>query len=86
MRRSSKNDRTNRGLMCYAFLVGGALFLIMEHPVVFWAVIVPLALMFVASIVKCCRDGSASGARHIGSALLYLVLMFVVLWIVCMPS
>ena len=70
--------------MWFFFLLGVIVFLIMQHPVVFWIVFVPLALMFVASILNFCRKG-VSGLGDFATAMIILGVMVVALMIVCAP-
>lgn len=72
--------------MWFFLLLGAIVFLIMEHAVVFWVLFVPLALMFVVSLLKFFGDGRASGVKHLGTALFILGVMLVALMIVCIPS
>ena len=71
--------------MWFFLLLGAILFLIMEHTVVFWIVFVPLALLFVVSLVKFFSDGR-SGVKDLVTAMCILAGTVVVLMIVCIPS
>ena len=68
----------------FCFILGIVVFLIMVHPVVFWCVFLPLALIFVLSLVKFLRDGGI-GLKHFVTAMTVLGIMVVVLLIVCIP-
>lgn len=70
--------------MWFFLLLGAIVFLIMQHPVVFWVVFVPLALMFVASLLNFFRKG-VSGLGDFATALIILGVMVVALMIVCAP-
>ena len=71
--------------MWFFLLLGAIVFLIMQHPIVFWVVFVPLALMFVAFLVNFFRKG-VSGLVDFATALIILGVMVVALMIVCIPE
>lgn len=39
-------------LITFALVVGGAVFLLVEHPFIFWLVLVPLVVMFFLWLFK----------------------------------
>ena len=45
------------GMFLFIFFVGGALYLLMEHPFMFWLVALPLFLLIVGSIINWIRKG-----------------------------
>ncbi len=69
--------------MWFFFLLGIIAFLLMEHPVVFWCVFVPLAVIFVGSMLGFFKKGGGLG--KLVTALIILAAMAVVLLIVCIP-
>ena len=81
-RRGRKKD--DSWLMGLILFVGAPVFLLMEHPVVFWLVFVPLAVLFVVSLIKFFTKG-VSGIGDFVTAMLVLVVMGVALMIVCIP-
>lgn len=81
-RRGRKKD--DSWLMGLILFVGAPVFLLMEHPVVFWLVFVPLALLFVVSLIKFFANGR-NGIGDFVTAMLILVVMGIALMIVCMP-
>ena len=70
--------------MPFIIILGIIAFLLMEHAVVFWLVFVPLALLFVVSLIKFFTKGT-SGIGDFVTAMLILVVMGVALMIVCIP-
>lgn len=40
------------GMLLFIFIVGGALFLIFNHPVIFWLVAVPLVLCLIIGVIR----------------------------------
>ena len=70
--------------MWFFLILGVILFLIMEHPIVFWIVFVPLAIFFFASLFKFLSKGVA-GLKDFAAAMVILVMMVVALMIVCIP-
>lgn len=78
-------QRGHAGLMGVAVFLGIIAFLLMDHPVAFWLVFVPLALLFIFFTVHFLTGRGA----HIGSfiaALAILVVMVVALVIVATPE
>ena len=63
-----------------AILLGGALFFLMEHPVLFFAVFVPLIILLVAFIVKFCnpRNWKISDFLMIWIILLIIIIVIVI--------
>ena len=45
------------GMFLFIFIVGGGLYLLMEHPFIFWLVALPLFLLIVGSIINWIRKG-----------------------------
>ena len=45
------------GMFLFIFIVGGGLYLLMEHPFIFWLVSLPLFLLIVVSIINWIRKG-----------------------------
>ena len=43
------------GMVLALFILGGGLFLLMEHPIIFWLVALPLFLLIVGSIIHWIR-------------------------------
>lgn len=70
--------------MVVMFILGIIAFLIMVHPVVFWVVFVPLALLFVASLLGFFKKGTKGLGNYV-AAMIILVVMIVALLIVCIP-
>ena len=70
--------------MVVMFILGIIAFLIMVHPVVFWCVFVPLALLFVASLLGFFKKGTKGLGNYV-AAMIILVVMIVALLIVCIP-
>ena len=68
----------------FLFLLGAIVFLLMEHAVVFWIVFVPLALLFVVSLLKFFNNGRA-GVKNFAFAMFIVAVMVVALMIVCIP-
>lgn len=68
----------------FMFILGIIAFLLMAHPIAFWAVFVPLALIFVASLLGFFKN-RRWGFGHFATALIVYVAMIVVLVIVCIP-
>ena len=68
----------------FCIILGIIVFLIMVYPVVFWCVFLPLAVLFVVSLVKFFKDGSI-GLNHFITALSILAVMTVVLLFLCIP-
>ena len=66
------------------FILGIVVFLIMVHPIVFWCVFLPLAVIFVIALIKFFKDGGI-GLKHFVTALVILFILVVVLLILCMP-
>ncbi len=79
-----RKNRSGGCSMGFLFVLGAIIFLIMEHPVVFWLVFVPLAISFVVYLLKFIKGGR-SGLGHFATAMFILVVMVVVLMIVCIP-
>lgn len=48
--RRKKEDNT--GIIMLVFLVGVPLYLLMEHPLIFWLVLVPLVVLGVTKFIK----------------------------------
>lgn len=40
------------GLFLFIFLVGGSVFLLMEYPLIFWFVVVPIVILLGASFIR----------------------------------
>lgn len=68
----------------FCVILGIIVFLLMEHALVFWLVFVPLAVLFVVSLIKFFTKG-VSGIGDFVTAMLVLVVMGVALMIVCIP-
>ena len=45
------------GMFLFIFIVGGGLYLLMEHSFIFWLVALPLFLLIVGSIINWIRKG-----------------------------
>lgn len=43
------------GMFLFIFIVGGGLFLLFEHPIIFWLVALPLFVLIVGSIINWIR-------------------------------
>ena len=71
-----RND-TGSGLMGIICILGIPLYLLMEHPLLFWLVFLPLAIIFVISVVQWFKTGGL-GFQHAFRAILALVFMTVV--------
>lgn len=50
MRRRKKRDES--ALIPWVFILGVPLFLLMEHPVIFWCVFVPLVVLAVIGFIR----------------------------------
>lgn len=70
--------------MWFFILAGIILFLIMEHPIIFWVVFVPMAVSFVYYICKFLGRGRFN-LKDLATAFFILFAMGVALWIVCLP-
>ena len=66
----------------FMFILGIIAFLLMVHPILFWCVFVPLALLFVASLLGFFKKGT-KGLGNFVMAMIILVVMIVALVIVC---
>lgn len=71
-------------MVAFLVILGIIAFLLMEHIVVFWCVFVPLAILFVASLVLFLKKGGLRLGNFI-TAMIALAAMVVVLLIVCIP-
>ena len=40
------------GLVFFIFIIGGSVFLLMEHPLIFWLVVVPIVILTGMSFVR----------------------------------
>lgn len=60
-------NKSDVGLMAIILFVGFPIFLLMEHPALFWLVLVPLSLILIVSLVKWFR----------GDSVKYLIISFV---------
>ena len=67
------------------FILGVIAFLVMEHTVVFWCIFVPLAIIFVVSLIAW-FTGRGLGLSRIMMAAIALFLMIAVLVAVCVPD
>ena len=81
-----RKTQVGGGSMWFFIILGAIVFLLMEHPVVFWVVFVPLILLFIASVVKSLksRDG-ITVLKGIATSMFILAVMIVALMIVCIP-
>ena len=68
--------------MWFALLLGAIAFLLMEHPVVFWLIFVPLGIIFILNAVGFLK-GNKGGIGAIVTSVIILVLLIVALLIVC---
>lgn len=41
----SRRRKGDDGVIAFAFILGGAVFLLMVHPVIFWVIVIPLVSM-----------------------------------------
>ena len=65
----------------FCFILGIIAFLVMVHPVVFWVVFVPLAIIFVVSLLAFLKKGTL-GIKHFTTAMVALIIMIVAIVIV----
>lgn len=70
--------------MWFIIILGVIAFLLMEHPIVFWGVFVPLALLMVSSLIKWLRSGNSKMGDFL-TAFAALFAMVVALVLVCAP-
>ena len=70
--------------MWFIIILGVIAFLVMEHPIVFWVVFVPLALLVVTSLIKWFGSSGAKMGELVTSVVA-LVAMIVALVLVCAP-
>ena len=82
MRRRTGKNKNDSWLMGLILLVGAPLYLIMEHPFVFWLVFVPLTIILVFLVVAWFRKG---GLSNLVAALVVALMMLIALVIVCIP-
>ena len=68
----------------FIFILGIIAFLLMGHMIVFWCVFVPLAILFIASLLTFFKS-PGTGVRHFITAMITLAVMVVALLIVCIP-
>ena len=40
------------GLVLFIFIIGGAVFLLMVHPLIFWLIALPIAIILVINFVR----------------------------------
>lgn len=73
MRRSGTH--ISAGVIGALFVLGAPLFLLMEHPLEFWLIFVPLGLLFVLLIVLWLK----SGGLGVGNFILALMILFIML-------
>ena len=45
-------NRGSGGLMAFFLIVGALLFVAMEHPFVFWAILVPTAVILIGGLIR----------------------------------
>ena len=65
----------------FMFILGIIAFLLMVHPILFWCVFVPLALLFVALLLGFFKKGTR-GLGNFAAAMIVLVVMIAALLIV----
>ena len=70
--------------MWLAIILGIIAFLLMEHPIVFWLVFVPLGIILVLNAVGVLKGKGGAIGRIIASVIIILLLILVLL-IVCIP-
>lgn len=72
--------------MWFIIILGIIVFLLMEHPIAFWIVFVPLIILFIASIVSLIQ-GRSLGAWFSNYAMIMIsfVAMIIALMVVCIP-
>ena len=80
-RRGKKKD--DSWLIGLVLLVGAPLYLIMEHPLIFWLVFVPLTVILVCLVVQWFKKGRLS---DFVAAFIVAFIMLIALMIVCIPS
>jgi hypothetical protein len=70
--------------MWFIVILGILLFLLMEHPVAFWLVFIPLIILLVAFIVKWCNPRNWKISDYV---MIWIILIFIIiaLIIVCIP-
>jgi hypothetical protein len=71
--------------MKFVIVMGIILFLLMEHPVAFWAVFVPLTFFFLYYLFLFLRSGTAEGVKHFITAIAFFVTIVIAFLIVCAP-
>lgn len=70
--------------MWLIIILGIIAFLLIEHAIVFWLVFVPLAILFIASVVGIFRQ-RGSQLSHVASVVGLFIVMIVLLVVVCIP-
>lgn len=52
-----RQDRMSAGTLLFIFIVGGGLYLLMVHPLIFWLVALPLGICFIVGLIKWIKKG-----------------------------
>ena len=71
--------------MKFIIVMGIILFLLMEHPVAFWTVFVPLTFFCLLYLFQFLRSGTAEGVKHLITAIVFFVVIVISFLIVCAP-
>lgn len=71
--------------MWFVIILGIIAFLVMEHPVAFWLVFVPLAITFIVVLAKGLIGNTRKAIGSIVILPIILLLMILALLIICIP-
>ena len=67
--------------MWFIVILGIIAFLIMEHPVIFWCVFVPLGVMFIITMVGWLGNGRGRLSGLLSAMVILGIMIFALVWV-----